>query len=495
MIFFTEKRKSFQLDLEDAMSPPSLSLSAPQLGANLCFIQPLRNSVSSTELLHEHAMNRVYQVMALKEAEKAKAKKNYITNDVSFSDVREKSLMTNNRSNEKVVEPEPELEPETETVLVPEPILDSREKIEPEEKTKVLTEARSDDSLNVEENSLFEDDYTTSTVSSGDSEYSDSDSLEDGRMRNDFDETNTYHPKEMVPKGIPKEQNQAIKPVPLPDPNFIPKPILKKRAPVKTEVKEEKKDEKPKDIIEKPKKVVEKTKSSLMSKVPLLKKITKSPLEKYIKPNKNSLNDKNNLVKVNNKQMLAPIEDKKDKSPEVNIDGNHLIAERYGNIIKEVSSKRQQPMIYKSTEEMKKALVEQETKEKTEAEKKPLKKIIPQKKLIKPVQAKQKPEVKVPEKPTGPKKRIVKESVNNETIQTVSLPKNFSELNAEAESNVRNAFSYVINIFMVLVAFWLYVFKSEFLAIPFLALAIYREVHETLKNNIPPWIKNRISSK
>jgi hypothetical protein len=60
----------------DSSIPPPLSLSAPELGGGEPWVtSPLRNAVSSTELLHEQAMARFYQAVAAEEAEKAKQRK------------------------------------------------------------------------------------------------------------------------------------------------------------------------------------------------------------------------------------------------------------------------------------------------------------------------------------------------------------------------------------------------------------------------------------
>lgn len=71
----TEKQDSFDLDLEEALQPPPISISAPDL-ASLEFGNlhtfPLRRSVSSTELLYERAMARFYEAVEMEEAEKAK---------------------------------------------------------------------------------------------------------------------------------------------------------------------------------------------------------------------------------------------------------------------------------------------------------------------------------------------------------------------------------------------------------------------------------------
>ncbi|GLH01380.1 Uncharacterized protein GBIM_07535, partial [Gryllus bimaculatus] len=60
-----------QDSLQESVAPP-LSLSAPELGSGDALLgSPLRNAVSSTELLHERAMARFYQAVAAEEAQKA----------------------------------------------------------------------------------------------------------------------------------------------------------------------------------------------------------------------------------------------------------------------------------------------------------------------------------------------------------------------------------------------------------------------------------------
>ena len=60
----------------DSSVPPPLSLSAPELGSGDPWVtSPLRNAVSSTELLHEQAMERFYRAVAAEEAEKASQRK------------------------------------------------------------------------------------------------------------------------------------------------------------------------------------------------------------------------------------------------------------------------------------------------------------------------------------------------------------------------------------------------------------------------------------
>ncbi|KAJ6640825.1 Titin like [Pseudolycoriella hygida] len=70
-----EKPLSFDLEIDEAISPPPLSLSAPELGT-LGTGPPtppvLRRCVSSTELLYEKAMARFYQAVEFEESESAR---------------------------------------------------------------------------------------------------------------------------------------------------------------------------------------------------------------------------------------------------------------------------------------------------------------------------------------------------------------------------------------------------------------------------------------
>jgi hypothetical protein len=84
----------------DSGIPPPLSLSAPELGGGEPWVtSPLRNAVSSTELLHEQAMARFYQAVAAEEAEKAKQRKETLNRKSAEPPV---SSTENGRSSRKV---------------------------------------------------------------------------------------------------------------------------------------------------------------------------------------------------------------------------------------------------------------------------------------------------------------------------------------------------------------------------------------------------------
>jgi hypothetical protein len=80
----------------DSSVPPPLSLSAPELGSgDPLMTSPLRNAVSSTELLHEQAMARFYQAVAAEEAEKARQRKEVMESKWAESGELSRKLQTN----------------------------------------------------------------------------------------------------------------------------------------------------------------------------------------------------------------------------------------------------------------------------------------------------------------------------------------------------------------------------------------------------------------
>lgn len=68
MFVFFPTGDTFDFDLEDSAPPPPMSLSVPDLRAVLPLQPLLRPAVSSTELIYERAMARVYQAVANEEA-------------------------------------------------------------------------------------------------------------------------------------------------------------------------------------------------------------------------------------------------------------------------------------------------------------------------------------------------------------------------------------------------------------------------------------------
>ncbi|KAL7734081.1 hypothetical protein ACLKA6_011764 [Drosophila palustris] len=275
-----DKQDSFELELEDAIQPPPISISAPDLAflefTNLHTTFPLRRSVSSTELLYERAMARFYEAVELEQASKAKVKpapNEKVAPPVSAapppttfrkrlgsmteaerasferrSELRRQSadMVTMGRkwdSREDVnFGNTKNLSRATTGFLLSQQERDSREEDEDEERTESTAED-SEDMGDMEEEQQHRydlgSDYTESTASS------DQDSIEKFKMEllartrspspRDLE---TYHPRNMgagtfTPYRAPTPEQAAVvltRPMPLPSPDFVPKPILKRSS-------------------------------------------------------------------------------------------------------------------------------------------------------------------------------------------------------------------------------------------------------------------------
>ncbi|KAJ8954873.1 hypothetical protein NQ318_016808 [Aromia moschata] len=75
------ERDHSDFEFEENSVPPPMSLSAPELGSEPPLINSLRTSASSTELLHERAMMRFYEAAEAEEAELQKRRKSNKNDD------------------------------------------------------------------------------------------------------------------------------------------------------------------------------------------------------------------------------------------------------------------------------------------------------------------------------------------------------------------------------------------------------------------------------
>lgn len=62
-----------------------------------------------------------------------------------------------------------------------------------------------------------------------------------------------------------------------------------------------------------------------------------------------------------------------------------------------------------------------------------------------------------------------------------------------AEENVKSTFRYATDLGMLLLAVWLYLFRSELLALPVLGLLVYRQAKEEVRRRVgrvraPAWL-------
>ncbi|XP_059055396.1 titin [Achroia grisella] len=541
----TEKRKSFQLDLEDALSPPPISLSAPELSSRCIMpFKALRNAVSSTELLHERAMARFYKAVAMKEEQTKQTKEDKPKTDHNADIPYDNSRDIINNDNETFTSPS---EPIQAKLVMPNIIIksDSVEDREYEYNSRQASQDSETSENRWHQNISFDEDYTASTVST-DGDYSDDGSLDgDLDRRSQYsNEEDTYNPRNKVSRPSSHDdlmeeeeeesEREILKPLPLPDPNFVPKPILKRRDLDIPETKpvpnltSQNSNEKPKlgEIN------IKEDKQKKDDKMKIFKRITKMPVQKPFQfPKLLSKKEpqklpQDNLPNDTNKK-INKIEKVQDKISE---EGRTVI-DYYTNIVKEYGGqKKPVTPLYLNTEDLKNVAEKQqyvdETRTKERKTVKPKKTIANKTNDIKtPVNKNKtansitKPKPKqVPnmEKPKLIKKEklttrnsIDKQNNSEETQNrkctqqivlkkteraTIVIPIDYQELEEKAKVTVRSAIDYMVDMCLLLLAFWVYFFKDERLAIPFLILIIYRQLQETLLSNIPEWVKRHTPS-
>ncbi|XP_045509596.1 uncharacterized protein LOC123705064 [Colias croceus] len=534
-----EKRKSFQLDLEDALSPPPISLSAPELSSRCVMpFKSLRNAVSSTELLHEQAMARFYKAVAMKEEQ----------NKQKDSKIKDINTTTPDLNNSYAYEPP--TKPSKEVNLKKPEIFIKTDSIENRHYKYSSEERQNSEEIDGKWQQMsFDEDYTASTVSTGE-EYSDEDAeslIEDVDRQSQYsnDEV-TYNPRDKIAHQLPNEQTEDtseiveeniekeyVKPLPIPDPNFVPKPILKRREADNVNQLE-------KTMTKVENKVLKNNKKE--EKMTLLKKITKMPVQKPFgfpkilnkkEPVKNKDKEKKDeAIPKEQPKKTEKVDDKLD-------DGGRTVIDYYGNIVKEYGShKRLQTPIYLNTEDLKLEAEKQQKGHDNEENDAIKSKSVNENRLenktirdkIKKKRIAQKPTQNVKTLPDKSVKNVLLHSTktkqqnfvslqnyeDNENLKnienakvvlkkteraTIVIPIDYQKLEQKAKKNVRSAIDYTVDICLLLLAFWLYFFKDERLAIPFLILIIYRQLQETIFLNIPRlisrycpnWLKKKTS--
>lgn len=585
MLFFITERTSFDFDLEDTIAPPPLSLSAPELTAAHPSPPRIRRSASSTELLYERAMARFYQAVAYEEAEKAKSPPPF-TRSKSSSIKLENQILAETRTrqgsetrsrqgsfgeNERPSSLERKsslrrrLSGEIPTHFIsnlPQKLFNKddyqREEITIDLDKNIL---ESEDSFSRED---YTDDYTDSTASSDESE---TEQFKRNLMAftNDKEELETYQPPRVMqyqpplrdPKSperetksppprltspySPPEPDQSVevltRPLPLPSPDFIPKPILKRPSLEKTPNK------KPKNKIKTPNKPERK---SLLNLFDREKKTSTGSLSKK---EKSPVNTKEDDVKLTKQELIkskfTAAEKKKLESRQNSIEENKVVIDHYSDIVREMGSSRKRAVpLYLCTDELIKAAemeqFEEEERLKNEAEIE----VVPTKTEERGRENKIKIELKkeressievestkTPDKINLPKKRNLSSSKTRALSKTRkrSMSKSPSALNRvqvpqennyvpvrsslsppaspeprartpeqeifeeQTEVKVKSTITYLTDLSMFLVACWLYIFKDARLALPILALMVYRQIGEAVKERIPKWMKGKKS--
>ncbi|KAJ8737862.1 hypothetical protein PYW08_000457 [Mythimna loreyi] len=547
----SEKRQSIQLDL-DSLTPPPMSFSAPELSSRCVMpFKALRNAVSSSQLLHELAMARVHKAVALKEQQNKNKDDRPPNNktDIPYNTSFDRDSLNNDRDTPKLHENFSEAKPNNPEILPKPDSIDSTQlKFGPRQVS--LDSEVSDHKW---QHMSFDEDYTASTVSS-DGEYTDEGSLDGDIDRRDqySNEEETYNPRDKMARPSPLKdfieeeeeelsENEPLKPLPLPDPNFVPKPILKRRESDLVESKplsesEVLKIEDKNKTVEKPKisekvktankpKSIDKPKATDKPKAPekpkkeekitIFKKISNTKFPKLLhkkepgKPKEENISNDN--IKPDNK--AEKIQDK------VSEEGRTVI-DYYGSIVREYGShKKSTAPMYLKTEDLKAVAEKQQLETKPEN--------VEEKKVTKPKKAANKTnnskvtsakgktansinksvKVKPPtstnktqleRKATVPNPPDTQNNIPQKCTQqvvlkaeraTIVIPINYQELEEKAKMNVRSVIDYTVDVCLLLLAFWFYIFKDERLAVPFLILIIYRQLQETVFLNIPQWFE------
>lgn len=238
--------------------PPPLSQSAPELNVSPPDGPVMRAALSSSELLYERAMARFYKAVEYEEIENARKRSASVEQETrrrSFSIDQEgrrlslqtepqEATMTRLKMNslsetEKMSVIRRRLSGESPSLQINIPRRLSFKDEEADDKTQINTIRNELNTPEMLERSLsplappivegerFSDDYTDSTLSSDDEK-----NVTTRRSRQRGNEMNTYHPRMLSPYRQPENSEAAAvltKPLPpLPDPNFVPKPILKR---------------------------------------------------------------------------------------------------------------------------------------------------------------------------------------------------------------------------------------------------------------------------
>ncbi|XP_014366496.2 titin homolog [Papilio machaon] len=543
-----EKRKSFQLDLEDALSPPPISLSAPELSTrNILPFKALRNAVSSTELLHERAMARFYKAIAMKEEQTKRHdeiphKHDSIDNDIPYKpDANQQETSDNTHISKSPVPPVTGTFKKPEIFIKTDSIENKQYKYTPE-----LVPQDSETSENKWQQMSFDEDYTASTVST-DGEYSDEDSLSEEIDRLQYNvEEETYNPRNKITRPSPVKELSEEKELeneleneleeerpklsPLPDPNFIPKPILKRREADNLNNLHVNKSERGENQIEN---------NSKKEKITLLKRITKIPVQKpFNLPKILNKKEKEKTPKSNIQNSDSKIEDNIENINDKVVEESKTVIDYYGNIVKEYGShKKSTTPLYLSTDDLKTVAEKQqlvsnveEEKEspiiseqknmKSESRQKPLskesleskprgkvtpvvaktiktvnknaatqpesiQKVSPKVEKSIPAKEQAKSNIKPPIKPSQNTQIVLKKTER----ATIIIPIDYQKLEERAKRNVRTAIDYTVDVCLLLLAFWVYFFRDERLAIPILILIIYRQLQETFLLDIPEWLR------
>lgn len=390
MFLFIEQ-DSFELDLEDAIQPPRISISAPDL-AFLEFTNlqsfPLRRSVSSTELLYERAMARFYEAVELEESKKAEKvsrnspevvlpSSNNAAANTTATVVR-KRLASMTEAERLSFEKRSELRRQSADII-------SDLKTHPNKwgsKENMTTMRSFSKTINMlrqesQESADYSDFHTKSAPEPNESydlgsDYTDSteegseeDSIEKfkqelmARTRSPSPrDLETYHPRDMsagvfTPYRVPTPESAAVvltRPSPLPSPDFVPKPILKRPSSENMPQNMEATGNAPKlDVAKGIKSFFKRDKRSTTEKNTEENQLLSKPIEKSkTEVQKDELEAKRKLKEEEDR--------KKAEAQRLALEEAHAAVDHYSDLVRQVSvTHKYHTPLYLDREELKKA--------------------------------------------------------------------------------------------------------------------------------------------
>ena len=403
---------SFDLEMDDLISPPPLSQSAPELNTMPPPVPLLRYAVSSTELLYERAMARFYKAVEYEESENARKRSVSVEVDglrrrsfsvdqearrLSINSDAQTTALTRLRIN-SLTESErrsslrrrlsgdspnlPIIVPRKFSLFEDAPIKEVDQRVITKRNTKLNQLDVSSPDLKRSPSPVVKDgvdnlsdDYTDSTASSEDT-LSEPVITASRRSRVRADEDlDTYHPPRMLSPYRQPENHEAAEVLtrslpPLPDPNFVPKPILKRPSSSDDEKTKKKAPDKPerkslrglfgrgsKSPSASPSPSPKEMRKTVDKQPEIIKEIPKPveivrELRRQSEPPPEVPEIKIVQPQIEEEVIMAPIirpidliKKKKLEQRQNSEEENHVVAEFYGDMIKDLTARPMKPKI------------------------------------------------------------------------------------------------------------------------------------------------------
>lgn len=391
--------------MEEALSPPRISISTPDLltsESELMKIFPMRRSVSSTELLYERAMAKFYEAVELEEA--GRSRKSSVAPERGISESSQnyprKRLGSMTEAERLSFEKRSEFRRKSETSQ-PMKKWGSKDSFEAkvrkysraaffDNKSDIDTSASQaayDLHMKHEEMAKNDKEYGSDYTASTDASLSEDESME--RFKNEVRsrsvgtvgtgrtqstgleaaDLKTYHPRDMsagvfTPYRSPTPDSSAValtKPVPLPDPNFVPKPILKKMSkenPSSKEGKKSRRNSREENNPGNPEEKKEKSKGGIKS---FFKKKDKGEKPDKIDPKAAEADRKaKEKAEIELKRKTREEEERlKKEQQKISQEEAKVVVDHYSDLVREIgATKKYHVPLYMNKEELQKAAEE-----------------------------------------------------------------------------------------------------------------------------------------